>query len=510
MATNNDHSSAAGVPDTTTATSGSVSGPEIFTERADLTNKTFIGLSLSDASVQQGLLSGTLFRNCTFQRFNFRRCDFEGSAFEDCRFTKCDFSIADFRSVEAARTSFDQCKFDEGSTNASMFNECTFEGCTYPLHSFETTKLIRSIVTDCLFQRSTMLHDEFSDTRFIRSDLADCTSQYHLFSNCAFEKSRINAEAVGLTFGLTRQNLVELGLTWRGTQLPRHGPDTETLIHDLMITYRTRGWALAAAILRPNCFEDDFLPALNEAFAAIAAAAASLRPLKGDEITFFARIIEHLSSVGQLPLIAVVGGLEAVARSAELRAQRDLASLKMLHHVLNDAEFEVLRALDLGLAPLLELSGSTRLRVAFVYDEKPLTSVRDWFATLDQLTLMPHPPPRFLHATQGSYIEVFWFTAQTLASVLIGLCMLERIIDRLVYVRARMEVLFADRLPPAIRRRALLPITTPSQNLVKELNSWMTVFGDTTNRELVSNARNAMRRLKQIDIDSAPDDHASE
>src|SRR6266487_1080619 len=75
-----------------------------FTDRSDLTAFVLHDATIENASARQALLSGTLFRNCTFIQCNFSRADFEGAVLESCTFAGCDFSVADLRSVEAARS----------------------------------------------------------------------------------------------------------------------------------------------------------------------------------------------------------------------------------------------------------------------------------------------------------------------------------------------------------------------------------------------------------------------
>jgi uncharacterized protein YjbI with pentapeptide repeats len=247
---------------------------ERLVDHADLTALTLVQLIVEGASAKQALFSGTLFRDCTFRRCDFKRADFEGSVFESCIFERCDFSVADFRSVDAVRTRFVDCTFEEGSTRSCRFLECTFEQSRLELHSFCENWLEDSSFSRCSFRRSTSLHCDFIRTRFEKTDLADCTAQFHMFEECVFVDTRINAEAVGLTFGLTRENLSVIGLVWRGI-----GIETDVGIHDLpadlVTTYTSRSWFFAAAILKLNFALTTTISALNEVFSAIDLSAKS-------------------------------------------------------------------------------------------------------------------------------------------------------------------------------------------------------------------------------------------
>ena len=284
-----------------------------------------------------------------------------------------------------------------------------------------------------------MLHDEFIRSSFQRTDLADCTSQYHLFTVIAILQIRelMLSPTIGLTFGLSRENLKALGLTWRGDKLSKDGSDVDDLVNDLIVTYQTRGWSLAAAILKLNFIADARFAALAEVFIAIERSAASRLPLKADEIRFFSRVTERLSVRGLLPLIAVSQGLDAVVRSTELRDDRDTTALRALYHALKDAENLELQELDRGLLELNKLPLDGTLRVAFVFHVEPRVPPRQLFAELQAEELLPSPAPRFIEAVRGSYTEFFLITVQCLASILVALNITERIVDRVIYIRGR-------------------------------------------------------------------------
>lgn len=104
-----------------------------------------------------------------------------------------------------------------GSVRASRHDSCIFRLCTFELQTFEENELVGTGLIDCSFHRATLLHCRFEKARFERTDLSDCTSQYHIFLDCGFEKCGFKAESVGLTFGLSLDNLSDLTLVWRGT-----------------------------------------------------------------------------------------------------------------------------------------------------------------------------------------------------------------------------------------------------------------------------------------------------
>ena len=253
-----------------------------------------------------------------------------------------------------------------------------------------------------------------------------------------------NAEAIGLTFGLTDRNLHDLGLVWRGTNVERQdaGPD---LAVDLLTTYVARNWLFAAGILKLNFGIGHRVDALADIFSALETTATSARPIKTDEVRFFAAVIEQLSAQAQMPFISIARGLDVVLACAELRGEKDVAALKPLYHALKDAELAELGAVERAVAPLESMKHDSQLSVSFVFREEPPLSFHNWLANLHSDGLLAGPAPRFLRAVQGSYIEFFYITVGVLGSVLICLNLIERIVDRLVFIRARGQILISEK-----------------------------------------------------------------
>jgi uncharacterized protein YjbI with pentapeptide repeats len=456
--------------------------------------------TIEGASVRQALLSGTLFRSCTFIRCNFSRADFEGAVIEGCTFRECDFSIADWRSVEATRSRFVACTFSEGSTRSCEFIDCTFEKSAFTLHNFESNRVERGVLLNCPLERSTLLHCRFIGVRFEGTDLADCTSQFHLFEDCAFVNSRLNAEAIGLTFGLTIQNLNDFGLVWRGQGVEAHA-EAENLAADLVTTYIARGWHFAAAILKLNFGLEHRTAALNQAFTVLIAAAKSPLPIKSDEVQFLAAVVELLSEKGELPFVSIAAGLDAIAEAADARGHRDREALRPLFHALKDAEHLELVALDENLSPLLEgPSADEMLVIRFIFESEPSISFRNWVDDLAAARLVPGPAPRFRGTERGSYVEYFYMAAGSLAGILICLTLVERIVDRLIWIRARTGVLASGKLPAVIRRRALQPVAAGSPAVISHLRSLLDYASGPKGRQFVDQAHLFAEKLTTIEI----------
>lgn len=110
-----------------------------------------------------------------------------------------------------------------------------------------------------------------------------------------------------------------------------------------------------------------------------------------------------------------------------------------------------------SIEPLQAGLGQDIVVVEFVFEVEPKTSFCAWLQELYQANVLPGPAPKYIGARAGSYIEVMYLSIATLNSVLICLGLIERIVERVTYIRARARVMVSRNLPAAIRRRALEP-----------------------------------------------------
>jgi len=339
--------------------------------------------------------------------------------------------------------------------------------------TFEDNRIQSSTFENCDFSRSTLLHCSFSRTSFSKTDLADCTSQYHLFSDCSFDASRLNAEEIGLTFGLRRIDLDAVELVWRGTKVQFDRGEI-SLLDALLSTYSARGWRLAVAILKLNFELEPRIDAWRAIFLSLLSPAEPTTPFRADEFRFIAEVIGALSEAGKIPLVSIAEGLDAVASVSDAKARKDVGALKYIFHALKDAEDTALSTLDATIVPLLRLEASSaRLNVKFTFRERPPHAFSQWLSDLQQSRLLSGPPPEFLRSARGSYIEYFSMTAGTLASILVCLSLIERIVDRLTMIRAKGTVLLGAKLPAIVRKRALQPIAAASPVLSRELQAYL-------------------------------------
>ena len=416
----------------------------VLFDRAEIAGRTITGETFVEVSANRAVIADTLFRECVFTDCSFRTADFEAVIFEDCRFVRSDFSTADFRSSEFARCRIESCNFSAGAVKASRFTDSVVQGGKFGCQALDDNIWINCDLIDVSFRRATLLHMSFERCRFVATQFADCISLYHFFKACHFQKCRMNADSVALSFGLTRENIAELTLVWQG--LKQRAPrKVEALLEHLLRAVTDRNWGIATASLAANFGLLETRNAMHLAFGSIDEAIVANRRIRKGEVRFLSQLTAHLAEANALPFLAIVEGLDLCGRAETFESYRGDESLRALAFSLKEAELDALRAWEETREALS--TGSDRLAsVEFVFANQPTSEL---LQVLEELAIgmdKRTTPPRRISTRSGSYIEIVSMTLGTLMALVIALGMLVRIVDGLIAIRARMAVLMT---PPA-------------------------------------------------------------
>ena len=189
---------------------------EILRSRSDLSYQHFDGVELKNAVARQSLFHGALFRNCMISDCDFSRSDFEGTRFENCTIINVSFETADIRSTKFAKSKLESCTFRSTVCADNLFENTILQHC-----EFEDSSVLHSTFNNCIIRQltnrtATWLHTIFSRCRLAEFAFTDCTSSYTIYDRCEFNNVVVNADALGLTFGITEQNLKSLKFGFLG------------------------------------------------------------------------------------------------------------------------------------------------------------------------------------------------------------------------------------------------------------------------------------------------------
>lgn len=474
--------------------------PTLF-RRVELTGAVVCGQIFSAASADRARIVDTLFRDCTFFECSFRTADFEATLFESCSFIRCNFSTADFRSSEFSKCVIDNCNFSSGAIKTCRFSETKINGGRFDRQSLDENLWCDCELTNVNFRRATLLHMDFERCGLQRVQFADCTTLYHFFSECEFDKCRMDVDNVALSFGLTRQNLESLTLVWQGLRqrMPKSIP---ALLGRLLDGFAMRRWGVAACTLAINFSLLETREAFRLAFASMREATSTGRRLRSGELKFLSRVVNRLADQSALPFLTVVDGLEFCTRAVELPGYADDENLRLLALALKEAELRALAEWDATKLKLKSLE-SEYVNVEFVWEVRPAVELLPMLAELHQAYGGVGPAPTLIESRNGSYVEVVTMGLGTLGALALAIGMVVRSIDGLITTRAKLEVLFAKRLPSSIRTRALQPLPSTSAELAREISTCLALISSGQLPMITNGASSAVDQLRTINVSPA-------
>lgn len=428
----------------------------------EISGHLIVGRTFEGCSAIQGHFSDTIFRDCRFVECNFSRSDFDAVAFEKCIFESCNFSTSDIRSTEFVSCSIYGSNFSDGDIKAATFRNSLISGCKFRKQTFASSMIIDCKIQETRFDYSTIINMNFKACTFIKIKLVTCTSLYHFFEECSFVECSMNIDNIGLSFGLTRENLRDIKLVWQ-RKVQGKRVDISKLLDDLLESLVARRWGVAAAVLAINF---SLLPtpvALRIAFASIGATMDAGRPFRSDELRFLAQVVGAIVESGQLPFLSADEGLDLLT---PVMAQRpETEGLQQLALAFRDAEFKILSAWNQTWTALDAL-GSEVLEAEFYFEQRPDVGLLIVLDELHGAKMVEGPSPQRLSWRNGSYYEVVSMTVSTLMMLMVAGGTIARLLDQLISIRAKGGVLFASQLPATIRERALDPSPRMSGELL--------------------------------------------
>lgn len=302
----------------------------ITTRRQDFTYKRIEGKRLTGTDFKQSLFIGAILKDCIFSSVNFDRCDFSGTTVANCEFERCSFFPDEIRSCVITSCVFKRCDFRGVQWHGVVTEHSTFEDCDFREASIRESSFTVCRLITCRFKRSSTTMNRFIECSFSKVDLGDCTALFIFFDHCKFHNSRINAETIGFTYGLSEVDLATLNLIYLGRAQSK--PSSDTLVDDLIENYLRRRWYVGACILQLNFRRAMPLLSLRALAASTDDTVEKAIPLDWDEVHFLVQVMERLHSEERLPFaglwsisVSLRRGSIAFRGFAKITAAADLA-----------------------------------------------------------------------------------------------------------------------------------------------------------------------------------------
>ncbi|HXI13606.1 MAG TPA: pentapeptide repeat-containing protein [Thermoanaerobaculia bacterium] len=446
-----------------------------FKPHSDLTYQTFENLTIADTDLRQCLFTGAVFRNVTFQRVNFRRSDFDAARFEFCTFDSCDLSI-DMRSSLFAKSSFESCKVE-----TAFITDCTFDTCRLGSIQFDDCAISNNRWTDCEFEQcsltqSTFVHNIVRRTSFFSTNMGDCTFLYVIMTACRFSDSLVNAESVGMIYGLTIEDVKTFRYVHLGAE--QKVPAPKDLPNNLLEQYAARSWRIGVAVLKLNFGTEAPLHVFHEYLVASRIVIERGTPVNREELLFLAKLLEELAVEHRMPVATCFEVMHWCAAVVDLtehtdsidaprvaEAARELSNKAFL---LSQDALDSIEQSDAG--RILALGEDTEILAKLTFDREPSIALSELLTSLGTISgLAIVGPSSRVRSHPGSWVEYVQTTLVSLAAMRIFLFFINGVLFDVTEARARVEMLVKKRLPKDFVDLAMRPRDPVSASLIKPL-----------------------------------------
>jgi hypothetical protein len=309
------------------------------------------------------------------------------------------------------------------------------------------------------------VQNKFNAVRLAHMTLGDCTFLYNVMKACAFEDTKINAESLGMVYGLTPDNACGMGLIHLGTD--EQVAVTASLIPDLLNTYRHRRWHLGVAVMRINFGLSSVGTALGEYLEALRLSVTAGGLLKRDELQFFSTILEELASNERLPLMTLLTASEVAGQLARdevhaAQGDRAKAALQAFSSKLLLIGNEQFSRFEERRVRIDSPDDDEVVQFTMRFESQPTVELAGLLGTAADMCAFPlAAEPEVIERRVGSYVEIVRTAVISVAALQLFLWLVTGCVIRLTELRARVGVLTQKNLPKPYTLAALRPHHPP-------------------------------------------------
>ncbi|MBI3699668.1 MAG: pentapeptide repeat-containing protein [Afipia sp.] len=402
-----------------------------FGGRQDFTYKKLVDLRLSEVSFRHSLFIGAIFQRCHFALVNFDRCDFSGAQFIECTFSRCSFVPDEIRSCRFSGCTFRDCSFRGSQWHRVHVERSSFLNTDFREASIRECGFLNCHFSKCKLKRSSLTLAEFQYCKFGNVDLGDCTALFLFFQKCEFDDCRINAETIGFTYGLTKENIQSLKLIYLGR--PQKKPKGVDIVDSLISTYSDRRWYIGACVLKFNFHRSNPVSAIRTVASELSAVAKSGIEGDWDELRFFVRVLRNLHNEQRLPLLGLWIFLATLRDFAyERKSPSALDGLSSAAEpVLAEADKLLLSILD-TIAPVLALANSSdQILLTLTLSSRPQIPLSE-LVPMNVYSLFGGKRVSFVKGRDGSWIETWQIGLGALAAIQISLVAINGVMKQFI------------------------------------------------------------------------------
>jgi len=478
--------------------------------RSDITYRKIESLVVSDIDINHSLLTGSIIRDCVFNKVIFSRSDLDGLRAERSTFAECDFTSCDFRASIFTRCQFQACVLDSTFIDDCEFQFCEFTDCTFRVGSITHCRFQESTLRSCDLKQATFLHNKLYDSLISDMILGDCALQYIILRNCTLTNVTLSAESVGAMFGLAWEQLSGAKMVYLGKD--EILPGEAEILPLLLEEYKKRRWHIGQLVLSVNfglastlSAFDDYLLLAHERFVELGFA-------NGDELEFIGDLLHELAFLNYLPLLTALNILEwctqlegAISQGSQELPETSSDSVRTLAGRLGLLTNTLLDRFDQALPELDPSEIDRPLCVRFVFQREPNVSLPDLLNSLAARSrLSDANRSQLLRVESGSYVEVIVTTLLTVIALQAFLFLINGCIIQLTELKHRVKVLTRKDGPKTYKDIALSPVQQPSPiilSVLQGLAEYAKGLGWLKDTSLSGYATSNLKSLQEIECD---------
>jgi uncharacterized protein YjbI with pentapeptide repeats len=460
-----------------TSISGPLAPEEIthhFRRRSDLTYRKIEDVRVSGTDLYLSILTGSLIRNSVFEGVKFTRCDLDGVRVEGSTFSNCEFTGSDIRSSVFVDCVFDNCDFhgayvDDCQVQGGTLASCKFENATLSHCDFRKVSL-----GSCNVSEASFLHTKLHNCAISDIDVGDCTILYVILRECSLIDITISAECIGGVFGISREQLKMLNISYLGEHEPV--PADSDLLRLLYEQYVERKWFIGQLVMNVSFELISTISAFDRYLSLSYARFAEFGFAKGDELEFVGDLLEELAFREKLPLLTALNVLDWCTALESVMKDRGLDSTENsgdpFHSFVSRVALLTNKLLDRldRAVPEIHIHESDRLLcIAATFEQKPETSLSETLNLINKSSpLGITQTSQLIRVEQGSYVEVILTTLFSIVALQIFLYLINGCVIQLTELKQRLKMLVRKNAPKTYVELALSN-TQPGSPLILSL-----------------------------------------
>ena len=429
--------------------------------QSDLSNSIYERVNLENKDLHQCLFTQSLLRNSTFRNVDFNNSDFDGARIENCTFDACNFNDCDIRASTLSNVRFVECNAGSVYLSDNALDHCTFERTSLRSSTIAANSLLGCEFFQSDLSRSSVTRCRFETTRFVEMLLGDCTFLYIVMQNCTFVDCSLNAESVGMLYGITIENLKSFRFIYLGKH--QEAPEPELVLQAIADEYAARAWQFGLTIIRLNFRMTSALYALRTCFAALWQQASGGTLPHRDELEFLGVVLRELESEKRLPLLACVDLVELVWKILQMWENDPAIEKRHASAALQRFSVEsimitnrLIAQLNAERIQLEHVEADEKLAASVEFAHPPSIGIAGFMTDIAHVSQIGvSRSTRLLSQSKGSYIEIVETTLLSLVALQTAIFLLNGCLIQLTELKHRVNVIKSDEPPPSYLTRAL-------------------------------------------------------